>query len=523
MGKEQKLRVGAYCRVSTAKEDQRNSLQNQRQYFEEYIKGEPDWELVEIYADEGISGTSSRNRPAFCRMLAAAQTGEIDLILTKEVSRFARNTVDTLAHTRRLRQLGVGVVFIGDRIDTRQNDGEFRLTIMASIAQEESRKISERVKWGQKRSMEHGVVFGCNNIYGFTLKDGKLTVKPNEAEVIRLVYHKFLWEGKGTHVIARELSERGIKAPRAKEKPWSATMVLRLLRNEKYCGDLRQKKTFTPNYLDHKKQINQGQEEQVYLTAHHEQIISREMFEQVQLRLAQRAASRGRGVGIAGSYWCTGRIFCARCGSTYVHRKRQRKSGEVCHDWVCGTRVRYGLPREDALRGKIGCDMPILAQETIYRAMAQVLEQLGLDKERLAQEVLTLLALDGMDGAALEELYREQRRQERRQEDALAAYIQHRMTRERLQEMNEDCEQALCRIDQQLAERRDAALTAEAVRAAIQIFLVEKALQTEAVYKEVLERMQIERGAILLGLCGLPMTFRLSGWDAPQMRCEFVR
>ena len=131
---------------------------------------------MEVYADEGLSGTSS-DRPVFRRMLAAAAEGEIDLILTKEVSRFARNTVDTLAYTRLLRRQGVGIVFIGDHIDTRQNDGEFRLTIMASVAQEESRKISERVKWGQQRSMERGVVFGCNNIYGFTLKNGNRRVK----------------------------------------------------------------------------------------------------------------------------------------------------------------------------------------------------------------------------------------------------------------------------------------------------------------------------------------------------------
>lgn len=135
--------------------------------------------------------------------------GEIDLILTKEVSRFARNTVDTLAHTRELRRRGVGVLFINDHIDTRQNDGEFRLTIMASVAQEESRKTSERVKWGQKRSMENGVVFGSNSLYGYDLQNGKLTVKPEEAAVIRRVYHKFLDEGKGTHVIARELYEEG--------------------------------------------------------------------------------------------------------------------------------------------------------------------------------------------------------------------------------------------------------------------------------------------------------------------------
>ena len=244
------LRVAAYCRVSTSQEDQRNSLENQRRYFSEYIRRQPDWELVEVYADEGLSGTSS-DRPAFRRMLAAAAEEKIDLILTKEVSRFARNTVDTLAYTRLLRRQGVGIVFIGDHIDTRQNDGEFRLTIMASVAQEESRKISERVKWGQQRSMERGVVFGCDNIYGFSLRGGELTVKPEQAAVVREVYRRFLMDGKGTYIIARELTAEGIPPPGGKGKAWSSTMVLRLLRGEKYCGDLLQRKSCTPVFFGH--------------------------------------------------------------------------------------------------------------------------------------------------------------------------------------------------------------------------------------------------------------------------------
>ena len=268
------LRVAAYCRVSTSQEDQRNSLENQRRYFSEYISRQPDWELVEVYADEGLSGTSS-DRPAFRRMLAAAAEEKIDLILTKEVSRFARNTVDTLAYTRLLRRQGVGIVFIGDHIDTRQNDGEFRLTIMASVAQEESRKISERVKWGQQRSMERGVVFGCDNIYGFTLQSGKLTVKPEQAAVVREVYRRFLMDGKGTYIIARELTAEGIPPPSGKGKTWSSTMVLRLLRNEKYCGDLLQCKSCTPDFLDHRKVKNEGQSPQVYLRDNHEAIVPR--------------------------------------------------------------------------------------------------------------------------------------------------------------------------------------------------------------------------------------------------------
>ena len=184
------LLVAAYCRVSTDRTDQSNSLRSQREYFHTYINGHPGWRLAQVYADEGLSGTSIRRRAAFQQMMEDAAEGKFGLILTKEVSRFARNTVDTLAYTRRLKELGVGVVFLSDSIDTRDNDGELRLTIMASMAQEESRKTSQRVKWGQHRRMEAGVVFGSDSTYGFETRGGALTIRPAEAEVVRLIYDK---------------------------------------------------------------------------------------------------------------------------------------------------------------------------------------------------------------------------------------------------------------------------------------------------------------------------------------------
>ena len=169
------LNVAAYCRVSTDKSDQKNSFEGQKSYFESYIKSHRDWKLINIYADEGITGTSTKKRKEFNTMISDAKSGKINMIITKEVSRFARNTVDTLQYTRELKAAGVSVFFINDNINTMDNDGELRLTIMASIAQEESRKTSERVKWGQKRRMEQGVVFG-RNILGYHLKNGVLTV-----------------------------------------------------------------------------------------------------------------------------------------------------------------------------------------------------------------------------------------------------------------------------------------------------------------------------------------------------------
>lgn len=370
------LRVAAYCRVSTSQEDQRNSLENQRRYFGEYISRQPDWTLVEVYADEGLSGTST-DRPAFRKMLAAAAEGQLDLILTKEVSRFARNTVDALAYTRLLRRQGVGIVFLNDGIDTRQNDGEFRLTIMASVAQEESRKISERVKWGQQRSMERGVVFGCDNIYGFTLQSGKLTVKPGEANVIRRVYRRFLLDGRGTHIIARELTAEGIPPPGGNGKAWSSTMVLRLLRNEKYCGDLLQRKSCTPDFLNHRKVKNEGQAPQVYLRDHHEAIVPRAVFEAVQHELDRRQAARKHSSRPSARYWCSGKLVCGLCGSRFVPRRGAKADGGL--RWVCGMRVQQGVS---------ACAAPAVGSRTLTGCMEKIVRTLPIDTESVLRQSL---------------------------------------------------------------------------------------------------------------------------------------
>lgn len=355
-----RLRVAAYCRVSTDQSDQLHSLAAQQQYFAEYIAAHPAWENAGVWADEGISGTSTAKRRQFRALMAAAERGEIDLILTKEVSRFARNTVDTLAYTRKLREWGVGVLFLTDNIDTRAGEGEFRLTIMASVAQEESRKTSERVKWGQRRSMERGVVFGAAAPYGYRLADGVLTVQEEQAEVVRRVYRLFLEEGRGTHVIARRLTEEGIPTPTAKGNAWSSTMVLRLLRNEKYCGDLLQKKTCTPDFLTHKKVRNCGQEEPVYLHDHHAPIISRAQFKAAQRELARRSRAHIRH---SARYWCSGKVRCGVCGRALTPRRSVRKDGSVHIRWACRG-CRGSAVRDDVLRGCVSLALRSLPLDT---------------------------------------------------------------------------------------------------------------------------------------------------------------
>ena len=234
-------RVAAYCRVSTDSEEQLTSYTNQMKVYTEMIASNKEWEFAGLYADEGISGTNTKKRKEFNRMIACAKNGDFDLIITKEISRFARNTLDSIYYTRDLKKHGVGVIFMNDNINTLDGDAELRLAIMSSIAQEESRKTSERVKWGQKRQMEQGVVFG-RSMLGYDVKGGKMYINEEGAKIVRLIFHKFVKEGKGTHVIARELREEGIAPMRVKE--WQNTVILRVIRNEKYCGDLVQKKTY---------------------------------------------------------------------------------------------------------------------------------------------------------------------------------------------------------------------------------------------------------------------------------------
>lgn len=380
-----KLRVAAYCRVSTDKDDQTNSLISQRRYFADYINNHEDWVLSDVYYDEGISGTQTKKRAGFNAMIEEAMQGGIDLILTKEVCRFARNTVDTLSYTRKLKDNGIGVVFTIDNIDTRDADGELRLTIMASIAQEESRKTSERVKWGQKRRMEQGVVFG-RDMLGYTVQNGTLSVNEEEVPVVRAIFHKFTNEGKGTHVIARELLEEGMRPMRV--KLWSNTIILRVLRNEKYVGDLCQKKTYTPNYLTHAKKYNRGNEEMVYLKDHHEPIIDRDLWNRTQAELLRRSPSEDAKSKHSNRYWCSGKLYCGLCGQRYVSRTKKLKNGTVYKAWRCYAAANHGAKKISSFGEQIGCDNGSINEKALLTCMHYCICQLQTNQKELKREIM---------------------------------------------------------------------------------------------------------------------------------------
>ncbi len=381
---ETKKKVAAYCRVSTDNEDQANSFESQQRYFRQYIERNPDWELYAIFADEGISGTNTKKRKEFNRMIECAKNGDFDLIITKEISRFARNTLDSIFYTRDLKKHGVGVIFLNDNINTLDGDAELRLAIMSSIAQEESRKTSERVKWGQKRQMEQGVVFG-RSMLGYDVKDGKMTINKEGAKIVRLIFHKFVDEGKGTHVIARELREEGIEPMRVKE--WQNTVILRVIRNEKYCGDLVQKKTYTPDFLSHEKKYNRGQEEFVIIKDHHEPIISRELFDKANRILDAKSLSQEGKAKHSNRYPFSGKIKCGRCGASYVARYKTRKDGSRYKAWRCYEAANHGRPHIDKAGNQVGCSGESIRNEDAIYLLYLVCRELKINRQKVVDNL----------------------------------------------------------------------------------------------------------------------------------------
>ena len=323
-------------------------------------------------------------------MIADAHLGKFDRVLTKEVNRFARNTVDTIQFTRELKAINIGVLFMLDNIDTLAPDGELRLTIMASLAQEESRKTSERVKWGQRRQMEKGVVFG-RDMLGYDVHDGKLYINEEGAEIVKLIFHKFVNEKKGTYTIARELREAGYKTITG-NAIWTNTVILKALRNEKYCGDLIQKKTYTPDYLTHSKKYNHGEEDFVVIKNHHEPIISRELWDMAQEELDKKAPNEEIKSKHSNRYPLSGKIVCGCCGCKFVARSKKRKDGSRYKAWRCYNAAQYGTAKIDKAGNHIGCDVKSQIRDEDFMLIIQkVVECLDVSRDIILKGLTDVL------------------------------------------------------------------------------------------------------------------------------------
>lgn len=363
------MKVASYCRVSTDRSDQSNSFESQCRYFADYIAKKDGWQLYRVYADEGLSGTGTDKRSAFQEMIRDAQRGCFELILTKEVSRFSRNILDTIYYTRELKRHNVYVCFANDGINTSEPDSELRLSIMGSLAQEESRKTSARVKWGQQRRMEQGVVFG-HSMLGYDVREGKLYINPQGAEIVREIFESYAIRDKSSAEISRELLSKGYEL--------SPSRLIKILKNEKYMGDLIQKKTYTPDYLSHKKKYNHGAEELVIIRNHHEAIVSKELWEAAQNKIRKNARRSGAREACK-KHLNSGYLFCALCSSNLIAKKRQLKDGPMVY-WMCPNK---GCSLGRRIRNDMVDDMLAQAAESIGLESNHCLSALILDSIRV--------------------------------------------------------------------------------------------------------------------------------------------
>ena len=438
--------VAGYCRVSTDHADQINSFESQQRYFASYIKGKQNWELYDIYADEGITGTSTKKRAEFNRMIDDAHNGKFQLILTKEVSRFSRNILDVITYTRMLKELGIGVVFLSDGFCSLDADAELRLSIMGSIAQEESRKTSSRVKWGQSRQMEKGVVFGTSML-GYDLRNGKLTINPEGANVVKQIFHKYGVEKKGTTQIAHELQESGALSYKG-NTIWRSTHILKILKNEKYVGDLVQKKTFTPDYLTHSKKYNHGQEALIALKNHHEGIISRDLWNVVQNEIAARRRKKDSSGEFSRKYPLSGKIICGECGGRFVMRSKQRKDGTTYRLWRCGTANRYGAKKHEASQDPCGCDIGCqISNDLALDILQNIIAKLHIDSINITENVMNLL---GDNAASTAEINQQINRITAKKIAAIEANLSNRINNDELMIIKETYDIQIKKLSEEL-------------------------------------------------------------------------
>ena len=507
------IKVAGYCRVSTDQDDQVNSFEAQKRYFKEYIESCPDWVLYEIYADEGISGTTTKRRTQFNRMINDAYEGKFHMIITKEVSRFSRNILDTITYTRELKAIGIGVVFMTDRINTLQPEAEMLLSFLATLAQEESRRTSSRVVWGQTRQMERGVVFG-QSLLGYDVREGVLTINPEGAEIVRLIFHKYAVEQVGTSEIARYLTTKGYYTCRGSEK-WHPNTVIKILNNEKYVGDLVQKKTYTPDFLTHEKKTNNGEVPFVTIENHHEPIVSREVWNMTQERLRQNNKHRKGDGGHSNRYVFSGKIKCGECGSSFVGRFKYLKDKSKVRRWSCGTATNEGAG---------ACDVgKLVRDDDAIQMLKTAIRNLPLDAKAIVSNV-TALALEALQagktdtGNDLRRLGFEIERVQQKKEAMMDSYFSGEITKDDMQTMNRKYDSLVEDLHHRKKEaelRQYTDRDIKALRTAIQteVFgVLNGEIESEIFYKTMLDSLTVFKDRHMeLRLNLLPHVFRFAG------------
>ena len=385
-----KKRVAAYCRVSTDSEEQLNSYEAQKSYYTQKIEDSPDWEMAGIYADEGITGTSLKKRTEFKKMITACKRGHIDLIITKSLSRFARNTVDCLETVRLLKANGIGVYFEKENINTLTESSEFLITLFSGFAQAESESLSKNIAWGKQKSAEAGKVdFQYKKMLGYRKGvDGQPEIVPEEAEIIRRIYRRYL-AGCSLGQIKQELEQDNIPTAQKVER-WSSAVIHNILTNEKYMGDALLQKTYITDCITKKVKKNMGERPMYYVENNHPAIVSREMFDQVQKEMTRRSSKRkvlqksgktelGK---YSGKYALTELLVCGECGSPYK-RVTWARNGKKRIVWRCVSRLEFGT--------KYCHNSPTLDESRLHNAILAAMNEYAAIRQEVCPDVLAMV------------------------------------------------------------------------------------------------------------------------------------
>ena len=386
------LRVAAYCRVSTKEEEQASSYEAQCQYYTDKIMSNKEWTMAGIFADEGITGTSTKKRTEFLRMIRQCKQKKIDLILTKSIQRFARNTLDCINYTRILRQLGIGVLFEKENINSLPPDSEFMITMYGAMAQSESESISGNIRRGRQMHAKVGTLkVPCYRLYGYEKDaDGKFRVIPEQAEIVRELYKRYE-SGASLRNLEDWLEENQIKTVLGESK-WTTTSIKSILTNEKYCGDVLLQKTFRTDVISKKVIKNVGQMAQYYMPDHHEGIVSREQYNAVKAEMARRSALRspskqavtGRSC-YTSKYALSDRLVCGECGTLY-RRCTWKSRGRKYPVWRCTSRLNYGT--------KYCHDSPTIKEEPLQNAILAAINSAMSNKPALLDLIKNAVSLE---------------------------------------------------------------------------------------------------------------------------------
>lgn len=414
---KRQLRVAAYCRVSTDDEEQLTSYEAQKAYYTDKIMTNPDWTMAGIFADEGISGTSTAKRKEFNRLIRSCRQGKVDVVMVKSISRFARNTLDCISYTRMLQALGIAVIFEKENINTLEMDSELLITMMGAFAQAESESMGANIRWGMREAMRQGKAnIRYDNLYGYEKgEDGKPKIIPEQAEVVRRIYESYL-AGQSLRMIRDALEQDGI--PNIKGVvSWHPAVLQSILANEKYCGDVLRQKTYTEDTISKRVRKNTGQLPMYLIQNHHEGIISREMFNAVQAELARRNAGKapsqkqaptGR-AKYSAKYALSDRLICGECGS--LHRRCVwTHHGQRRVVWRCVSRIDYG--------SRYCHEAPTIDEKPLQDAILTAINSVMSRKDVLIGQIADAMRMEllptNSDGVSLSDLDRMIEAQERR-------------------------------------------------------------------------------------------------------------